>query len=165
MYHLFPVVYLYNRIDDKEVFINLKYAVKSIREYKYDLNNNNCHADTEWHEDIKSMFLIKSKNWEYEKEWRVAVTFTQINEESKDVAKDKADLYQINNQNIFFDCITSIYFGANLGKDKIKHVEEIVTRINNNRANKIFTYECKLDSREYKLNYELILRVDIKNNL
>lgn len=155
LYHLFPVVYLENRVDDKEAVSNLKYAAKSIGEYKYDLNNNNCHADTEWHEDIKSMFLIKSKNWEYEKEWRVAVTFTQINEDSKDVAKDKADLYQINNQNIFFDCITSIYCGANLDKDKIKHVEEIVTRLNNNRSDKIYTYECKLHSSEYKLTYQL----------
>lgn len=155
LYHLFPVVYLENRVDDKEAFINLNYAAKSIGEYKYDLNNNNCHAHTKVHEDIKSMFLIKSKNWEYEKEWRIAVTFTQINEDSKYIDKDKADLYQINNQNIFFDCITSIYCGANLGKDKVKHVEEIVTRLNNNRSDKIYTYECKLDSSEYKLTYEL----------
>jgi len=157
LYHLFPVIYLENRVDDESAFNNLKYASKSINQYKSDLKDKNVPEDVEWHKDIKSLFLIKSKKWEYEKEWRIAVTFMQMNEKDEEPYDGNKVLYNINNQNIPFDCITSIYFGANLENDKQEHIEEIVSRLNNDKDKKISVYKNILNPGEYKLDTELIV--------
>jgi hypothetical protein len=157
LFHLFPVVYLENRINDEAAFNNLLYASKSINQYKLDLKNKNHHDDVEWHNDIKMLFLIKSKSWGYEKEWRIAVTFTQMNEKPKYLDESLSDLYTIDSQNVDFDCITSIYCGANLENDKVEHLKEIAKRVNNNSSRRLSVYRSQLDPKEYKLNYERIL--------
>lgn len=157
LWHLFPVVYLENRIDDKSAFEKLKYASKSIEDYKHDLKNKNFHDDNIWHEDIKSLFLMKSEEWEYEKEWRIAVTFSQINECADEIDDKKALLYNVNGRIVDFDCITSIYCGANLESDKIDHVKEIVSRLNNEKDYKISVFKNILKSDEYKLDARKIL--------
>lgn len=159
LYHLFPVIYTDKRIKNDLAMSNIKYAAKSIDEYKYDLKKGNANVDSDWHHDIKSLFLYKSKVWEYEKEWRIVVTFHQLKGESDESVDPKTELYRLNEQNISFDCVSAVYCGASLAEDKVMHLEEIVSNINSKRKSKgedqVTLYKCALDSEYNK--YEILL--------
>lgn len=87
------------------------------------------------------MYLIKSKEWEREKEWRILYNIYDIKEEG---CLDNC---------IKMDCISAVYLGYRMEKKKKIFIREIIKEKNKSRdeKNKIVVYDTIPDSKEYKI--------------
>lgn len=113
------------------------------------IHDNDSLMEYPFLDDIKALLIIKSCDWEYEKEWRIIATKLEMQ-----------NVKRFENRNLSFDCVTGIYLGLRINKEILQHVKEIVKRINCTRKerNKPFVrlYESKLHSKEFKLVYSEI---------
>ena len=72
--HLFPIVYRNKRQPVRDI-ISL---AQSLAVLNADIHNHNEYSGDEPLDDILPLFLIKSKDWEYEKEWRIIYSRKQM---------------------------------------------------------------------------------------
>jgi hypothetical protein len=103
--------------------------------YKVDYSNNypivNPYLDTPEQRMIKS-FLVKSKEWEYEKEWRI-------------IYYNGADLiFEIPQE-----LITKVMVGINISNDNLALVKEIMTK----RKIKIPLLHAKMEDSEFGIDF------------
>lgn len=96
-------------------------------------------------------FLFKSKDWEYEKEWRIIYTKAEIY---------LNDCVDVQNPIINFDCATGIYLGYRVEKEVKENIVEIVDRINEDRKQKsrecVSVYEPTLNRDTYGFKFHKI---------
>lgn len=132
--HIFPIVYSDNRFEGDykiEDFIKCRVGIDTERE-KYDIGELS---------EIDALYLVKSKEWEREKEWRILYNIYDIKEEG---CLDNC---------IKMDCISAVYLGYRMEKKKKIFIREIIKEKNKSRdeKNKIVVYDTIPDSKEYKI--------------
>lgn len=95
------------------------------------------------------LFLFKSTDWNYEKEWRMIYTKAEIYSN---------DCTNVLNPVIDFDCATGIYLGYRIDPLIKENIIEIVDRINNERKKNskdcISVYEAKLKRDTYGFEFK-----------
>ncbi len=139
-HHLFPVVY-----DEKRpISRDIASMLESKRDLDKAIEENYEYDGKEELEDILPMFLVKSKIWEYEREWRVIYT--------------KKQMYDINDNtlyagNIIMKCISAVYLGYRIHPEIKKNILEIVTRLNTQNYN-ISVFQTVLKGEGYDLSFE-----------
>lgn len=145
LFHLFPVIYSSEKLKD----VDLKYTIEEHMDLKLMNFERNCPNDTEFLKDIMPLFLIKSKEWEYEKEWRLLFTYAQINNSVDEIGDEKVgDFYKNHSREISVsDCIKAVYLGARIEKIKIEHVVEICQKL------KIKVYASQPSKAKYELDF------------
>lgn len=134
-YHLFPVVYLNKRI----LKHNYRLSYQDLKDYKRAMEDGYFidPADCSFLKDILGLFCVKSDQWAYEKEWRIAVSYLQMKEDEDPDDADLNALYEINSQFLEFDCISKISMGPRIAPYIRDHIIEIANNYNcSNRANK-----------------------------
>ena len=136
--HLFPVIYSENRFKGNFSFDNL-IECRSSYPYSdtYDIGELS---------EIKSLYLVKSKDWEKEREWRILFNIWEIFERAE---KDK----NIDTYYIHMDCVSAVYMGYRMDEHKKIHIKEIVDRKNQHRdkKHKIVLYDAYIHPKEYKI--------------
>lgn len=142
LYHLFPVRYSDKRVTKH----NLGLSFLELTEMK----NSIDEIDVRFLKDVIGLFIAKSEDWEYEKEWRIIVSYLQMNRKYDDVemADDselEKELYNIDSQVIEFDCVSRIYLGPKMEEIKKNHIREIGMRLG------VDVIEMSLSKTEYKL--------------
>ena len=141
---IFPVIYT----DKRTVIVDIENLCEEIYFLDSDIENNNQYDDIELFECVKSWFIIKDKAWEYENEWRIIYTLSDIYKENTDEIKEHI---------IAFDCVSSIYLGCRIDKEIQNNIIEIVERLNksidrsNIGRNPIKIYKMELSNNSYKL--------------
>lgn len=141
--NLFPIVYRNQRhiIRNIDSLVDSHLALnKAIAEH-YEYDGNECL------DDILPLFLTKSLDWEYEKEWRIVYTKKQM----YDV--DEKELYD---GNLKFECISAVYLGYRIDPTKKTHILEICGRFNENGQN-VSVYQSKLSKTSYDIEFEKLL--------
>ena len=141
--HIFPIIYTeyvyfkrgFHRISDEMKNINM------------DINEGYVHDDEGYLKDILPLFVAKSAEWRYEKEWRIIYTKYQMYE------KDNESLYK---GIIDFPYISAIYLGCRIEEYIEDHLKEIVNRLNSN-GSCIKLYKSKLNQIKYGLSFEEIV--------
>lgn len=151
LYHLFPVRYSNNRT----VKNNLHFTFKELVNMKKAMQDDHCDFDFDFLKDVTSLFLTKSKDWDYEKEWRIVVSYLQLHcdyqtVENEDDEKTTKNLFDIDSQNIDFNCVEAIYLGPKIDLEKEKHLVKIGHSLNKP------VYKMKLSQTEYKLEKDLL---------
>lgn len=142
LYHLFPVRYSDKRVTNN----NLGLSFSELTEIK----NSIDEIDVCFLKDVVGLFISKSKDWEYEKEWRIIVSYLQMNRkydevEMADDSELEKELYNIDSQVIEFDCVSRIYLGPKMEEIKKNHIREIGMRLG------VDVIEMSLSKTEYKL--------------
>ena len=126
LYHLYPISYTDKRL--------CQYSLKNIIEeyvgFKEEFNDSAGVQNAPFYlNDIMPLFLIKSKEWQHENEWRLFVTSTQMNLSYNDwYQKDEyqfPEFFDIKSQLVDFDCIAAIYLGPRIDPQKRMHIIEI----------------------------------------
>lgn len=142
LFHLYPVVYSNKR---RELH-DLKYAIEEHLEMLSSIRNQNSF-DFEHLKEIIPAFLQKSKCWEYEKEWRVIASRLNLDcySHNVDVDGDETRWYNLNSQEIDFDCVSKIFVGPKIEKVKLEHIIKIGKDIG------VDVVEMKMSNTEYKL--------------
>lgn len=148
LFHLFPVIYSSEKLKD----VDLKYTIEEHMDLKLMNFEGNYPNETNFLKDIMPLFLIKSKDWEYEKEWRLLFTYAQINNSADDIRDDEIeDFYKIHLREISVsDCIKAVYLGARIEKVKKKHIIEICQKLN------IKVYASLPSKDKYELDFKEI---------
>ena len=146
LYHLFPVVYSNKR----HIRYRLDICAKDLEQFKYDLYHNNLVCDNDYLKDTMPLFVVKSKDWETEQEWRIIVSNLQMNASGEAVDEDDeySCLYEINKQYIQFKYATAVYLGPKIPKFKKQHIVEIAEKIG------IKVYESYLSNDKYELVFK-----------
>lgn len=95
-------------------------------------------------EDMADIFLIKSKEWEYEQEWRMLKPLNDANE-----------TIQVNEESICLfsfppKCVTEIILGCRISPSNRKDILEYL--VSDEEYSHVQKYEAILDEREFKLN-------------
>ena len=90
---------------------------------------------------LNEMLLTKSKDWEYEKEWRVIL-------KRKDYGQDD-DLWSI-----FEEEIEAVYLGCRMKEQDKKEIVDIVT----NKRKNVNLYESRKSNTEFKVIFNLLGR-------
>lgn len=144
--YVYPVIYENNRLFKLDIE-EISEIVETQKWLNYDIKENGI-ANYDVLLQTLLLFLFKSKDWEYENEWRIIYT--------------KADLYLDNhtdfsNPTIDFDCATGIYLGYRINSEIKTNIIEIVDRINHKRKKLsrdcISVYEAKLSSDTYDFKF------------
>ena len=112
-----------------------------------DIKERYVHDDEGYLKDILPLFVEKSAEWSYEKEWRLIFTKYQMYE------KDNDNLYK---GIIDFPYISAIYLGCKIEKSIEDHIKEIVNRLNSNGSS-IKLFKSKLNNLKYGLSFEEIV--------
>lgn len=152
LYHLFPIYYS----EKKLLNISLERTIKELNDLKISNVEHVFPVDSKYLTDIMSAFLIKSKEWEYEKEWRIIATYPHIHNYFGDIEENEnaKNLYEIKNQYISVkSCIKSVYLGPKM-KQRIKdHIKEICK----NKLNNIPVYEARISKEKYEIEFVQVL--------
>ena len=151
LYHLFPVRYSNERLIRNnltityEELIKIKYAITNGDDYDFDFNK-----------DVMGLFLSKSEEWKYEKEWRLLYSYLQLNipyseiETEFDSPNERLLYYkkwdETGKRTIKMPCITHIYLGPKMQSNIKNHIREIGEKL------KVPVTELVLNKKEYKLN-------------
>lgn len=138
--HLFPIVYREHRHTKRDI----NSLAESHRELKKAIAGRYKYDGEEYLDDILPLFLIKSKDWEYENEWRILYTKKQM----YDI--DKEELYQ---GNLNFECLSAVYLGYRIHPEVKKNIIEICQRISTKEA-PISVYQAKLAPKSYQIVFE-----------
>lgn len=151
LYHLFPVRYSNTR----SVKNDLHFTFKELVEMKKAIQDAHLDFNFDFLKDVTSLFLTKSKDWSYEKEWRIIVSYLQMHCDYQTVEKENDEsitrkLFDIDSQNIDFDCVEAIYLGPKIDPEKEKHLVQIA------RSLRKPVYKMKLSQTEYKLEKDLL---------
>jgi len=144
IYHLFPIIYS----EKRKIKNNLNICIEQFTKLLKDKEDNNCISDFDFLKDIMSLYLIKSKSWENEREWRLVFSYLQIYENFEDIETDENDikeLYKVNSQLIDFPYAKAIYLGPKMDFQKKEHLKEIGRKL------KIPVYETKLSHSKYEI--------------
>lgn len=155
LYHLYPIIYSDSKL---EFDINFAEAYSAIHNMKKEIETGDSSFvddDMIFIEEVSKIFLIKSKFWSYEKEWRIMVSYAQMNraelyypldfDNSSDI--EKKELYGIRYCDISFPYAKEIYLGPEMETFKKDHIKEIGSRLG------ISVYETKLSNEEFKFHY------------
>ena len=137
--HLFPIVYRNKRQPVRDI-ISL---AQSLAVLNADIHNHNEYSGDEPLDDILPLFLIKSKDWEYEKEWRIIYSRKQM--------------YDLDNEilyggNINFKCISVVFLGFRIHSEIRQNIQDICDRISSGTS-PIAVYQAGLSPTEYKIEY------------
>lgn len=148
LFHLFPVFYTNFKKED----MGLQYTIEEHLDLKQMNYERSFLNDVDYLKDIMHLFLIKSKDWEYEKEWRLLFTYPQLYNSADDVGdEDCREFYNIHSQTISVEnCIKSVYLGARIEKIKKDHIVEICKKLG------IKVYSSVLAKEKYELIFNEI---------
>lgn len=140
--HTFPVVYRRNR----HYLRDIESLITSHNDLCISIRDEIDYCGTERLDDILPMFLCKSKEWEYEKEWRILYTLKQM--------------YEINSQELYacnlgFSCISAVYLGCRIHPEIRKNILEICER-NSKDSFRISVYQAKLSNLTYEILFDKI---------
>lgn len=132
LYHLFPVVYT----DKRYTKANLAFSYEELKQLKQDIDEKNCPDSLEFLKDIMGLFVTKSECWKNEKEWRLIVSYLQMNLKYDEVDADGDDeteiLYAINDRTVSFPYAKTIYLGPRMRASVKEHLKEIGQKIGAN---------------------------------
>ena len=146
LYHLFPVIYQEQKINSN--FYN--YALESYADYLKMIEEQNEPNNPEDLLDILSKFIIKSRCWKEENEWRIIAAHIHIYDEAERFDDAAVELYNLESNLISVkNCIKTIYLGPQMPNNKKEHLKEIARKIGN-----IDVYEAKMSPHEFKLDLE-----------
>ena len=96
-------------------------------------------------------FLTKSKDWSYEKEWRMLMPLKEACEVFP-VEDELIHLFEI-----LGEAVKSVIFGCNMQNAK---KDEIIHSIKNNKQlNHIVVYQSKIDEQSFGLNFEKLCKI------
>lgn len=148
LFHLFPVFYTNFKKED----MGLQYTIEEHLDLKQMNYERSFPNDVDYLKDIMPLFLIKSKDWEYEKEWRLLFTYPQLYNSADDVGdEDCPEFYNVHSQTISVEnCIKSVYLGARIEKIKKDHIVEICKKLG------IKVYSSVLAKEKYELIFNEI---------
>lgn len=148
LFHLFPVFYTNLKKED----MGLQYTIEEHLDLKQMNYERSFPNDVDYLKDIMPLFLIKSKDWEYEKEWRLLFTYPQLYNSADDVGdEDCPEFYNVHSQTISVEnCIKSVYLGARIEKIKKDHIVEICKKLG------IKVYSSVLAKEKYELIFNEI---------
>lgn len=149
--HLFPIIYS----DSRSTKNSMPFSWKELVQMKKDLVEQN-EPEIDFLKDIMGLFISKSIDWKYEKEWRLIFTYLQGTctlQNVKDAGFESHSIFYNNSFNvenpiIDFDCATKIYIGPKTEKVKKEHLKEIGKKL------EIEVLEMGISNTEYKL-YEI----------
>lgn len=143
--HLYPIRYSDSRLMNEKLY----YIFDFLRELKQSQYDQSCIDNIDFLEDLMSLFLSKSKIWEYEAEWRLIFSYLQLNVGYEEIAngqnEDEKILYDFDSKNIDFDCAVEIYIGPKMEAMKREHIKEIGKKLN------IKVTEMQLSNDSYQL--------------
>ncbi len=152
--HLYPVFYSEKRIPESYI----QETLDELKELKFCRQTNDTAYETTFLNDYMYLFLVKPRCWEYEKEWRIIVTYPQLHESAdyictkEDESKELSLLFELDNRQIYVEnCIKAVYLGPQIKKEIKEHIKEICKE----RLNSIPVYTSKLSDSEYELEFEL----------
>lgn len=152
LYHLFPVYYSNNRGLKRDLVYTIDEHIGLKK------NNDECCSpdEVDFLIDIMSLFLVKPKCWEYEKEWRIVSTYAQIFnswDEIENEDGEQRNLYDINNRKLSVkNCIKAVYLGPRMKKEIRDHVKEICLE----KLENIPVYETRLSKGNYRLEFDRV---------
>lgn len=142
MYHLFPVCYS----DKRQTKSRLENAAYELEKLKQDISEANAISEYDAIRDIMSLFLMKSRAWENEKEWRMIVTYPQMKLFAHNLPDEESSyFYDVADQTIHVPFATDVYLGPKMPQRVKVHIREIASRLN------IRVYELQLDRAKYAL--------------
>lgn len=142
MYHLFPVCYS----EARQTKQRLENADFELEKLKWDITNANAISECEAIRNIMSLFLMKSCAWENEREWRIIVTYPQMELFAKNLPdEENSFFYDICDRTIHVPFATDVYLGPKMQKRVKDHIKEIANKL------KIRVHEMRLDSQRYAL--------------
>lgn len=100
----------------------------------------------------KEMFLIKSKEWEYEQEWRMIASLAEAIANLDKVEKPilDPDGLPVILSPIPLDCITGIIFGSRMTEENRKKISNLLSSYK--RYSHIKKYESVLDEKTFTLH-------------
>ena len=134
---LFPVLYYDKRISGG---FSYKDLTDCLMKYKKDGNETELESICE----MTPIYLIKSRDWEMEKEWRIIQNIYDSKVEKKE-------------EYVILPCISEIYLGFRMQEEMKECILDIVKRKNNERKNKIKVYSTKIHDSEYKVEIDKLL--------
>lgn len=142
MYHLFPVCYS----EKRKTKIHLEDAVFELAKFKRDIEDCLVTDECDAIRDIMSLFLVKSPEWENEREWRIVVTYPQMNLLPDNLPNAESRFfYELKDRTISVPFATDVYLGPKMPMRVKNHIKEIANR------NNIRVHELKLDKGRYAL--------------
>ena len=140
--HLFPIIYDSKRPVRRE----LKSLISCHAELKDAIKERICYEGEESLDDILPMFLVKGREWEYEKEWRIIYTQKQLQDIDDDI------LY---GGNVSFECISAVYLGYRINPVIKQNIIEIVERLND-AGFSVDIYQAKLAKEGYGIEFNKV---------
>lgn len=94
---------------------------------------------------VNDIFFVKSEHWEYEQEWRMALTLRDC---QRVIQKDG---YKIHLFPFPKDCVETVILGCKISKDKKDSVMRIVKQ--DRSYSHVEIIQAKIDDKEYQLNF------------
>lgn len=162
LYYLFPVIYTTQRY----CYVNNHYAQKDLKRYRLEsADSSSCIVAEDYFflQDILPLLLVKGQEWDYEKEWRIAIDILSFEQRCNDIEEQFGErLPHIEEGNLVaFDCISAVYMGIRMKKAVREHIVEIVKRLNASLSpakQPIRLYEMQYTSATFKLEpHEILL--------
>lgn len=155
LYYLFPVIYTAQRYP----YVNNQYAQEDLKRYRLesaDLTNCIVAEDYFFLQDILPLLLVKGQEWDYEKEWRVAIDILSLEQRCDDIKEQFGQrLPHIEEGNLVaFDCVSAVYMGIRMEEAVRRHIRDIVKSLNVTRYKKrppIRLYEMKYAKDTFQL--------------
>ncbi len=140
--HIFPIVYR----DERFPMRNIESLIDSHKLLRRAIEDEEDYSGDEALDDILPLFLIKSRDWEYEKEWRILFS--------------KKQMYDINEKtlyagNLSFKCISAIYLGYRIDSEVEKNIIEICKRIST-KEEKISVYKERPSTDTFAIEFDLL---------
>lgn len=140
--HLLPIVYDDNLCIDRDI----DWMLENHKELKEAIRDNNEYDGDKQAVDVLPLFLIKSKKWKYEKEWRIIYTLKQMYDVDDDVLYGK---------NIPFKCVAAVYLGVKIHPEIKQNIIEICKRLSNTEHT-VNVYQAKIGSDRSKVGFEQV---------
>lgn len=148
--YLYPVLYKNNR---RQISHFIKNSARELRAFKAALLLREYPNSVDWMNNVTAWYLEKSKDWKYEKEWRIIVPFfDRYAAEHSEDGRYEHNVYE--NGVIPFDCATAVYLGTRTVQTVEDHIIEIVERINTKREydkKPIQVFRTCIHESKYKL--------------
>lgn len=149
LYHLYPVIYSSVRM--------MKGSVLSLEQALIKAKKKGTTEGIAELKDVLCLYLAKSKDWEAQKEWRLAVSYEQMNTDRSSEDAEMDALYNISQQCVSFDCISKVFLGPRMSLDKKREVYKAVEEANDMRYREkrpeIKLYVATIHESEYTLDY------------
>lgn len=141
--HLLPVIYDDNLLIDRDI----DWMIENHKELKEAIRDGNMYDGYEQAVDVLPLFLVKSKKWKYEKEWRIIYTLKQMYDVDDDVLYGK---------NIPFKCVSAVYLGVKVHPEIKQNIIEICGRLSNAK-HQVNAYQAKIGNNRSKVDFERIM--------